>query len=279
MTDGVKTFGYDSAGRSSTIRQGSNTVNNSYDGLGQRITKIVGGVTTVFVYDEAGHMIGEYDQNNVLQREYIWLQDRIIGMFSKDIPNTLLRVHTDHLATPRAVTQGDGVTKKVLWRFEGDAFGDVSPTHPTSTAFTLPVRMAGQYFDSEVGISYNYFRDYDPSVGRYVQSDPIGLQGGMNTYGYVGANALGAVDPLGLMSVVPKVIKLGVDLCKANPKSCGIIPPAAGGANRAHERIKQIKCQEECMKKHQCEVDDGDTRGLNKCNAGCVLPSVMDGKA
>ncbi len=67
------------------------------------------------------------------------------------------------------MTQGDGTTRQLLWRFEGDAFGDVSPTNPTATLFTLPVRMAGQYFDSEVGISYNYFRDYDPSVGRYVQ--------------------------------------------------------------------------------------------------------------
>jgi RHS repeat-associated protein len=198
VADGVKTYGYDSAGRSTTIRNGSNTIYNSYDGLGQRITKVIGGVTTVFVYDESGHLIGEYDQNNVLQREYIWLQDRIIGMYSKDVPNTLLRVHTDHLATPRAVTQGNGSTRKVLWRWEGDAFGDVSPTNPTSTAFTLPIRMAGQYFDSEVGISYNYFRDYDPSVGRYVESDPIGLQGGMNTYGYVGANPLKWIDPKGL---------------------------------------------------------------------------------
>jgi|GEM_PF-4732196 len=56
-------------------------------------------------------------------------------------------------------------------------------------------------FDSEVGVFYNYFRDYDPATGRYVQSDPIGLQGGLqgglNTYGYVGGNALGAVDPTG----------------------------------------------------------------------------------
>ncbi len=199
-------------------------------------------------------------------------------MYSKDIPNTLLRVHTDHLATPRAVTRGDGVTKQVLWRFEGDAFGDVSPTYPTATAFTLPVRMAGQYFDSEVGISYNYFRDYDPSVGRYVQSDPIGLQGGMNTYGYVGANALGAVDPLGLMSVVPKVIKLGVDLCKANPKSCGSIPPAATGASLDALFKRQVKCEEECDKKHKCETDSGDTRGLNKCKAGCGLVTILDSK-
>jgi len=60
-----------------------------------------------------------------LIREYIWLGDRVVGMYSKDVANTLLRVHTDHLGTPRAVTQSDGTTRQVLWRFEGDAFGDV----------------------------------------------------------------------------------------------------------------------------------------------------------
>jgi RHS repeat-associated protein len=97
------------------------------------------------------------------------------------------------------VTQGDGTSKKVLWRLEGDAFGDVQPTNPTTTAFTMPLRMAGQYYDSEVGISNNYFRDYDPSTGRYVESDPIGLNGGLNTYGYVNGHPLRFADPRGLV--------------------------------------------------------------------------------
>lgn len=97
------------------------------------------------------------------------------------------------------MTQGDGTTKKVLWRLEGDAFGDAQPTNPTTTAFTMPLRMAGQYYDSEVGISNNYFRDYDPSTGRYVESDPIGLGGGNNTYGYVRAKPLQFFDSKGLV--------------------------------------------------------------------------------
>ncbi len=208
VTDGVKNYAYDSAGRSISIRNGSNLVVNTYDGLGQRISKNGGTSTIYFMYDEHGHLLGEYNPDGSMIREYIWLGDRVVGMYSKDVANTLLRVHTDHLGTPRAVTQGDGTTRQVLWRFEGDAFGDVLPTNPTATVFTMPLRMAGQYFDAEVGISYNYFRDYDPSTSRYVESDPIGLKAGMNTYGYVGGSPVRGIDPKGLVEWSGSVLSM-----------------------------------------------------------------------
>lgn len=169
---------------------------NTYDPQGQRIRKTSGTAVTYFVYDEQGQLLGEYDQNRSMIREYLWMGDRLVGMMSAQIPNVVLRVHTDHLGTPRAVSQG----ATVLWRWEGDQFGDVLPNEDVDgngIPFTMPIRHAGQYFDSEVGVFYNYFRDYDPATGRYLQSDPIGLQGGLNTYGYVGGNVTGAVDPTG----------------------------------------------------------------------------------
>ena len=59
------------------------------------------------------------------------------------------------------------------------------------------MRFAGQYFDNETRLHYNYFRDYDPETGRYISSDPIGLAGGLNTYGYALQNPLTYVDPDG----------------------------------------------------------------------------------
>lgn len=102
-------------------------------------------------------------------------------------------IHTDHLGTPLAMTDS---TQAVTWQAEYTPFGEAI-IDPASTA-ELNLRFPGQYYDEETGLHYNYFREYDPETGRYVQSDPIGLVAGPNTYAYVHGNPLRYIDPLGL---------------------------------------------------------------------------------
>ena len=87
-----------------------------------------------------------------------------------------------------------------MWRWDQqEPFGD-SPAdqNPSSIGtFDLPLRLPGQYADKETGLSYNYYRDYDPVTGRYVQSDPIGLLGGSNPYVYGISNPFAYADPDG----------------------------------------------------------------------------------
>ncbi|HZM33818.1 MAG TPA: RHS repeat-associated core domain-containing protein [Burkholderiales bacterium] len=113
-------------------------------------------------------------------------------------PAAMYFIHVDHLNTPRLVANQSGQT---VWRWDQqEPFGNnPADENPSGLgAFDLPLRLPGQYFDKETNLHYNYFRDYDPSIGRYVESDPIGLEGGLNTYAYGLASPIANIDPIGL---------------------------------------------------------------------------------
>jgi RHS repeat-associated protein len=89
-----------------------------------------------------------------------------------------------------------------MWNWFPPTFGNSLPnTNPGGAGtFKYDLRYPGQIYDGQAGLHQNFFRDFDPAVGRYVESDPIGLEGGVNTYGYVGANPISRVDPTGLVN-------------------------------------------------------------------------------
>jgi RHS repeat-associated protein len=107
-------------------------------------------------------------------------------------------IEVDHLNTPRLVANAAGTT---VWKWDQqEPFGDnVADGNPSGLGpFDLPLRLPGQYFDEETNSAYNWYRDYDPANGRYVESDLIGLSAGLNNYAYVRSNPVRLTDRLGL---------------------------------------------------------------------------------
>ncbi|MGH8582682.1 MAG: RHS repeat-associated core domain-containing protein, partial [Gammaproteobacteria bacterium] len=148
-------------------------------------------VTTHFVYGRSGSILGEYRDDGSPVREYAWLDDMPLAQFD-GAGDTPYAIHADHLNTPQKLTDESG---QVVWDTSNEPFGTGTLL---ANAVEHPLRFPGQYFDAETGLHQNWFRDYDPSIGRYLQSDPIGLGGGLNTFTYALNNPLVFVDPFGL---------------------------------------------------------------------------------
>lgn len=195
LSDGERNFSYNSANRLTHINKGSISQTNLYNGLGQRVRKTVGSNNTLYAYDEAGHLIGEYHADGSVKMEVVYLGDQpVLAMSASGV----FYIHADHLNTPRAII---GANQIVIWRWDSSAFGDTRANEDADgngIAFTFNHRFPGQVYDADVALHYNYFRNYDPVTGRYIESDPIGLRAGVNTYGYVGANPNSLSDASGL---------------------------------------------------------------------------------
>jgi RHS repeat-associated protein len=193
------TFSYNNRGRMATASNGGVTATYTYNALGQRIQRTAASVTTLYAYDEAGHLAGEYTSTGALIQETVWLGDVPVATLR---PNggggvILYYVHADHLNAPRLVTD---TSNNIRWSWASDPFGTSIPNENPSSlgVFSYILRFPGQQFDAVVELHYNYFRDYDPRVGRYVQSDPIGIEDDLNTYAYVHSRSLSEIDPFGL---------------------------------------------------------------------------------
>jgi RHS repeat-associated protein len=209
ITNGSYTFPHDEHGRLREFHAGSTHHQTYlYNGLGERVIRIgvaTPATTLQFVYDEEGRLLGEYTSAGVRVSEYVWLDDMLVGVLKSHDGTTYQYVETDHLGTPRAVISP--ATNVTIWRWDltPTVFGDHTvDSNPDGNAvvYTLNLRYPGQYYNGLDFIGYNYYRDYDPRTGRYLQSDPIGLAGGMSTYSYVLSNPHALIDPLGLQTVV-----------------------------------------------------------------------------
>ncbi|WP_354514240.1 MULTISPECIES: RHS repeat-associated core domain-containing protein [unclassified Luteibacter] len=209
----------------------------AYNAMSQRVSlyRSSSGQVSRFVYDEAGQLLGNY---GFLPREYIWMDGLPVGALS--VQQGAAYVIADGMGTPRRVDLGDGSSRYWQWLPTGNPFGERSFTGN----YVFNLRFPGQYFDTETGLLYNVHRYYHPDTGRYLQSDPIGLAGGVGTYGYVGANPLNSVDSSGTQITV-RVVETVAEEDKAEYERdpiTEILNPRLG-VNQA-EPLPEISLQE-----------------------------------
>ena len=192
-----RSYTHDAQGRLQAVNiNGLPIASYTHNALGQRTHKHTpyDGSTT-YLYGQDGQLLGwtRYSAASAQQpgqptqaQYYLWLGSQPIAAVQVgynslgSITSTdVLYLHTDHLDTPRLATNA---SQTVVWKLPphepfGTAQAQQDPDQD-GMATDIPLRFAGQVFDADTGLHYNYFRDYDPWTGRYIQSDPIGLEGG-----------------------------------------------------------------------------------------------------
>ncbi|WP_444930348.1 RHS repeat-associated core domain-containing protein [Microbulbifer sp. SSSA002] len=204
-----KTFTYDRENRLASYADGSTSAGYGYGTSGRRLYKTVDGTTTWFLWNGT-QVIAEFTETDgtaSLSKRYDYLPGAYAPLQVTD-NNGTYEVFSDHLDTPRVLINSDG---KSIWRSTRTAFGETAVDNDVDKngqSVDFNVRFPGQYYDEESGLHYNYFRDYDPSLGRYLTHDPIGLNGGLNSFRYVSANPLKYIDRLGLVQKCITIARL-----------------------------------------------------------------------
>lgn|GEM_PF-6103436 len=190
---GERRYEYDSEQRPVRVFDGDTLLAEyAYNGFGERVRKIVhdGGERRVtwFLYD-GERLSTEIDGATDEMRQTVQVDGRAAIHF---VGRAVYAVHTDHLGTPRLLSDADG---EIVWRARYAPFGEATVD---VERVRFEHRLPGQYHDAETGTHYNYRRDYDPATGRYLQPDPSGMEGGPNAFAYAANDPLARTDLRGL---------------------------------------------------------------------------------
>jgi RHS repeat-associated protein len=172
---------------------------SKYDPLGRRVSKRVNEKTTEYYWD-TDRLTAEICNNRL--RIYVYVDSFSLvpllfveydGLEAEPQSGRRYFIYCNQIGAPILVEDDSGT---VVWRAWIDPYG-LAHVDPLSSV-DMPLRFPGHYFDSEIGLHYNRFRYYDPALGRYIQSDPIGIAGGENLYAYTMGDPLTQVDVRGL---------------------------------------------------------------------------------
>ena len=195
----VTRFFYNIENRLIRVEDGSGTIiaQYGYDPFGRRIWKEVSNNRTYYLYSDEG-LAGEYTETGTQIRAYGWQPGSVWGtdpLFMKE-GSEYYFYHNDHLGTPQKMTAVNGA---VVWSAKYSSFGQAFVDQASTVENNL--RFPGQYYDVETGYHYNYHRYYDPQIGRYLRTDPIGVDGGINLFVYCLNDPVNLVDPEGLRTI------------------------------------------------------------------------------
>jgi RHS repeat-associated protein len=207
--------------------------------------------------------------------EYVYLGDQLLAMIRPG--ESVYYFHNDHLGTPQVLTND---SQAVSWKAVYTPFGEAVPSIQT---VENPFRFPGQYYDAETGLHYNYFRYYNPPIGRYLTPDPIGLEGGINLWPYAAGNPVRFADPKGLLispwhRVITAIaawnsglsvsdsLKLASDVASKDPPPW-VVDKSADEANTHAMRGElfpgRYQTPEEALAKINEIIEKGDPPGLH----------------
>lgn len=291
-----KTSSYDKANRLAQVEvAGIVKGQYHYNAVGQRIHKKKfesnGSLNAdfVYLYNRQGQLVHESRHKNntrIWDRETIWLNNQPIAQIRTTYTTTaspetqVYYILSDHLNTPKKVTDDSGT---VLWSWHSDAFGNTaadSDVDGDGQNFAFHLRFPGQFFDNESEQHYNYYRDYEPGTGRYLQSDPIGLNGDSNSYLYTNANPLSRTDRLGLFSIKgcdddcgrENLLNSAKEWC-SYVKATNSIIRDVGVRNCVIKRCRRgtVNCENPCRVKVNCAGKPTRYRGRYNKTDGVVI--------
>jgi RHS repeat-associated protein len=294
-SDGSNSYTYSDRGRLETMTNAGGTVTYSYNAQELRVGKtgptvLVPTGTAYYVYDEDGKLLGEYDANGIPLYETIYLGSPV-GVVkhtgtaaASDVAISLYNVSTDQLGAPRVITRQSD--EAIAWRWDSaEAFGATAPEQNPSNfgSFSFNQRLPGQVFDAESGLFQNWNREYNPRIGRYMQSDPIGLKGGINTFAYVAGDPISRFDLSGLKMSERDNNKLeplvDTSSCEATEKNLSPAPWQTQPIALSNCAAERASCSALCSR---ARIDPDMPNIFNKsfqsCMRGC-LPARCGGNA